>query len=295
MKILLSGTYGQVGSNVLNLGKDKHEIKFFDIDSFDYNNPEKLSESLHNLDFKPDIFINPAAFTAVDAAENEQDVCNNVNNISVQKIANYCKENNIFLVHYSTDYVFDGEGEKPFTEDMANRLKPQNFYGKTKLLGEQAIINSGVNYIIFRTSWVYNAIGKNFVQTMLKLMQEREELKIVADQIGSPTYATDIAKTTLKIIEKINLKNTKEIYNLCPSQQISWFDFANLIKQTAEENNIKLKIRNILPILSNEYPTPAKRPLNSRLDVSKLKNHFNIELPEIKTSLNDCIKKMFNL
>lgn len=294
MKILLTGTLGQVGSNILELGSLSHEIKVLDIANFDFSNPQNLKTALDNLNFKADVFINPAAYTAVDKAETERELCDNINHKSVAVIADYCKKNNLFLVHYSTDYVFNGSGSTNFSEDNVKDLEPLNHYGKTKLDGENAIRNSGCKHIIFRTSWVYNHVGANFVLTMLKLMTEREELKIVADQIGSPTYALDIATATLKAIEKINLQNTNEIFNLCPPEQLSWYDFVLKIKKAAENNGQKLTIKNISPIPTSAYPTPAKRPLNSRLDVSKLKEKLGIELPKIDESLKTCLNKIKN-
>ncbi|HCR85696.1 MAG TPA: dTDP-4-dehydrorhamnose reductase [Alphaproteobacteria bacterium] len=295
MKILLTGDSGQVGSNILELAKNQHEVKALDIEKFDFSQPEKLKSALEKLVFKPDIFINPAAYTAVDKAETEKELCDNINNKSVAVIAEYCRKNNIFLVHYSTDYVFNGSGNQSFSEDNVKDLQPLNYYGKTKLEGERAIQNAGCNYIILRTSWVYNHIGSNFVLTILKLMSEREELKIVNDQIGSPTYAYDIAEATLKVIEKIDLNATREIYNLCPSEQLSWYDFVLKIKKIAENKGYKFKINSISGIPSYSYPTPAIRPLNSRLDVSKLKRQLGIELPEVDLSLSACIGRAINI
>lgn len=293
MNILITGELGQVGSNLIELC-EKQNIEYLapSIEQLDFSKPSQILEQLNALSFKPDIIINAAAYTAVDKAEDEPDLCNKINHQSVAELASYAAENNVFLIHYSTDYVFDGSGKTSFNEDNTKNLSPLNIYGKTKLAGEQAVIDSGCNHIIFRTSWVYNHAGANFVLTMLKLMQEREELKIINDQIGSPTYALDIAETTMKAIEKTDFKDTKEIFHLCPPEQISWYDFAVKIKEIAKENNYNLQIKNIEQIPTSAYPTKATRPLNSRLSVEKLGKELGINLPSINESLSNCFARM---
>lgn len=298
MKILITGEAGQVGSNLIELCRQKN-IEYIapTIEQLDFSKPSQILEQLNALNFKPDIIINAAAYTAVDKAEDEKELCDNINHLSVLELANYSAENNVFFVHYSTDYVFNGSGEASFREDNTTSLNPLNIYGKTKLDGERAVINSGCNYFIFRTSWVYNHIGANFVLTMLKLMQEREELKIINDQIGSPTYALDIANATLDAIQKtdplkIDSGNTKEIFHLCPPEQISWYDFAVKIKDIAKNSGYNLQIKNIEPIPTSAYPTKATRPLNSRLSVEKLSKKLGITLPSINESLQICFARI---
>lgn len=226
---------------------------------------------------KPRFIINSAAYTAVDKAEAEPELCNKINHLAVAEMAKYAAENNIILVHYSTDYVFDGSGNQPFTEDNIANLQPLNIYGKSKLAAEQAIIKSGCKYYILRTSWVYSAVGNNFVKTMLRLAS-KPELKIVNDQIGCPTYAEDIAVNTLKLLR---IAPEFGIYHFTGSEQISWFDFAKMIIPAA----------NIMAIPTAEYPTPAKRPLNSRLNTNKIEN-IGICFPKISESLNKCLCKL---
>ncbi|MDX1949455.1 MAG: dTDP-4-dehydrorhamnose reductase, partial [Rickettsiales bacterium] len=229
-------------------------------------------------------------YTAVDKAEDEREICNAINVNAVKIIADFCKKIDAKLIHYSTDYVFDGSGELPFTEENSENLNPINYYGETKLNSEKEIINSGCKYFIFRISWVYNHSGKNFPFTILKLASERDELKIVADQVGSPCYSMDIAKATLKIIE--NKSSDFGIYHLTPEEYISWFEFAKIIVEKARKYSKPLKVKGILPIKTSEFPVRAKRPLNSRLDSSKALKILGIKLPKIENSLEEFFKKI---
>ncbi len=227
---------------------------------------------------KPEVIINAAAYTAVDKAESEPQICNRINAEAVAEIAAYCAANNITLVHYSTDYVFNGKGDKSFTEDDTANLFPLNTYGASKLTAEKAIAASGCKYYILRTSWVYSHESANFVKTMLRLGAERPELKIVADQIGSPTSAEDIAVNTLKLLDK---NAPQGIYHFVPDEQISWADFAKMIIPQVK----------IIPIPSSEYPTPAQRPHNSRLSNRKIKD-LGIYFPKLEESLNKTLQKL---
>ncbi len=292
-KILIIGTGGQVSTNLIALLKNQYEYEFRAVgmeQGLDLAKADTVYSQLKNLNFKPDIIINAAAYTAVDTAEDERDICNNINNISVNEIAKFTTANQSLFVHYSTDYVFDGAGDKPFAEDNTKNLNPLNYYGRTKLDGERAITKSGCDHLIFRTSWVYNDIGKNFVKTILKLACEREELKIVSDQIGSPTYAYDIADITLRAIKTDKIKTG--VYHLVPQEQISWHKFAVMIIDTARELGFPVKTTNLLPILSSEFPTKATRPLNSRLETSKLRVNFGLQLPSVQQSLTNCLKRI---
>lgn len=291
-KILIIGKGGQVSENLISLLSKNEDYEFLSIGypEIDLSHPQEVYAKLSALEFKPDIIINAAAYTAVDSAEDEQEKCDNINNVSVQEIARYAAKNKVLLIHYSTDYVFDGSGNRPFEEDNVIELKPLNYYGKTKLAGEREVITSGCRYFVLRTSWVYNHTGKNFVLTMLKLAAEREELKVVSDQIGSPTYAFDIADITLKMIAQD--KKRSGIYHIVPEKNISWFDFTNLIIKKAQELGFPLKVKNVLPIYTSDYPTKAKRPYNSRLSTVKLKKDFGLQFPEIQDSLTICLKKI---
>lgn len=285
--ILIFGATGQIGSNLADVLEGQKKLILPAKNEADFSNPGEIEKHLLNLSEVPDIIINAAAYTAVDKAEEEAGLADKVNHISVKKIAKYCADNKIPLIHYSTDYVYDGKEQEAFSEEDEGKLKPLSVYGKTKLAGDRAVQDSGCEYIILRTSWVYDHSGKNFVKTILKLACEREDLKIVSDQVGAPTYAYDIAKVTAKIIDRLPQlpEFPSGIYNACPSEYISWFEFAERIVKLAKESGFEVKAEKILPIPTSEYPTPAKRPLNSRLSVKKLANVFNIRFPNIDSSL----------
>ena len=279
--IVIFGKNGQVGSNLLKIfGKnDDFNIKSFSSAEVDFSNLKALDLFLENLSPTPNFIINAAAYTAVDKAEEEKELADLINHKAVKIIAEYSAKNNVNLIHYSTDYVFDGSGSEPFLEDNTKNLNPLNHYGKTKLDGENAIINSGCKYIILRTSWVYDDVGKNFVNTIKKLAKEKEILSIIDDQIGSPTSAKYIAESTFKIVQKL-LKWEKNfpsgIYHCTSARYISWHDFAYEIVDNLKKENIDLKIKEIKPIKTSEYKTAASRPLNSRLACSKLQRTFII-------------------
>ena len=274
-QIVVIGKNGQIGSALVRLLGDR-AVAFSHNDA-DFSNYEDATKALSVL--SPRVIINAAAYTAVDMAESEESEANKGNVAMPSNLAKYCFEHNIPLVHYSTDYVFSGEGNKPHTEDEAP--SPINVYGKTKLAGEEAIRDSGCDYMIFRTSWVFDSYHKNFLNTMLHLGLEREELSVVSDQIGAPTYAPDIAEATI-----VALGNFKTgTYHLCNKGETSWYDFALRIFEIAKEKNMELKIKRVNPITSAQYPTPAMRPLNSRLDCSRAKSILNVELPDWQESL----------
>lgn len=231
--------------------------------------------------------INAAAYTAVDKAESEPDLAMRINGDAVGIIAEWCKRNNVVLVHYSTDYVFDGTGSHAHKENEATG--PLSVYGQSKVRGEELIAASGANYLIFRTSWVYDETGKNFVNTMRRLFKEREQLNVVADQVGAPTYAKHLAQATVTALS--NIKNMtifpSGIYHLCGGGHISWYEFAQAIFALASRVESGIKCSSILPIKTSEYPTPAKRPLNSRLDCTKAKETLGIGLANWKDALNE--------
>ncbi len=281
-KIIIFGKNGQVSSSLIRFFAEENnfEVRAFSSAEVDFANLNALSGFLVNLEI-PDFIINAAAYTAVDKAEEERELADIINHKAVKIIADFSNKNNITLIHYSTDYVFDGSGFEPFYEDNVKNLNPLNHYGRTKLDGEKAIINSGCKYLILRTSWVYDRNGKNFVNTITRLAQEREELKIIDDQIGAPTPADYIAKSTIKIIKYLNSQANSSllgIYHLTTSKYMSWYDFACEIINDLRSKNIALKVKKIIPIKTSEYKTAAVRPLNSRLNCDKLKNTFNIWL-----------------
>lgn len=277
-KILIFGKNGQVGSalNQLLALEKQFKVESYCRKDVDFSDLKSLELFLKNLKNKPDFIINACGYTNVDKAETERELADLVNHKAVAVLADYSAKTNVILIHYSTDYVFDGSGSEAFNEDNKENLKPVNYYGKTKLDGENAVINSGCNYIILRTSWVWSEDKnfKNFVNTIEKLALEKEEINVVNDQVGAPTKASDIALVTIKIIQKlINLKkDPKEIYHFAGNQNISWYDFACEIVKNLKKQNIKLKLKKINPIRTIDYKTTAKRPLNSRLNYKKINN-----------------------
>ena len=282
MKILLLGKNGQLGwelsKRLLSLG----DVVALDRSQCDLSTPEVIPKVIQEI--KPDIVVNAAAYTAVDKAEEEEEAANIINGHSVAVLAEQAKKHHALLIHYSTDYVFDGLKSSPYTEE--DTPCPINAYGRSKLLGEQAIQKSGVQYLIFRTSWVYAARGNNFIKTMLRLASERDELKVISDQIGAPTSATLIADVTVEVIRQLTSKSQSksisELYHLAASGETSWFGFARLLIESAILNGQHLKLSPdcVVPISTAEYTLPAKRPSNSRLDTTKLRADYRISIPK---------------
>ncbi len=282
--ILVTGSNGQLGSEVQALSSlyPAYTFTFVDRSTLDLNNLCKLEDFFDDKTF--DIIINCAAYTAVDKAEDEKELADTINHRSVSLLSKIAKNKNISLIHISTDYVFDGKNFVPYIE--TNKTSPQGVYGQTKYNGEKAIVNvAAKNTLIIRTSWVYSSFGNNFVKTMLRLAKERDELGVIFDQVGTPTYARDLAKTILDIIP--NLQNeAPEIYHYSNEGVCSWYDFAKTI---FELSHVQCKVK---PIETKEYPTPATRPHYSLLNKSKIKNHFNIEIPYWKDSLQECLNTL---
>ena len=281
--ILVTGANGQLGSEIRELSSDYENNCFFtDRNELDISNLEAVKNYVDKNSI--DVIINCAAYTAVDKAEDDESNADAVNNVAVKYLSQVSKDRNIKLIHISTDYVYDGKNYKPYTED--DIVNPNSVYGKTKLAGEKAMqdINPS-NSIIIRTSWVYSSFGANFVKTMLRLGKEKEQLGVIFDQVGTPTYAKDLAKAILEIIP--NISNEKiEIYNYSNEGVLSWYDFAKEIMRMAK---LDCKIN---PIETKEYPTPATRPHFSLLNKSKIKQTFNITIPYWKNSLDECLKIM---
>lgn len=283
IKVLVTGSDGQVGSEIKALSSQ------YDYD-FIFTNKSQLNiASLENIENftkmnNINVIINCAAYTAVDLAENDEYNADQINHRAVGYLAKVAKENNIKLVHISTDYVYDGKKYKPYIE--SDSTNPNCVYGKTKLDGDNLMIElNPKNSIIIRTSWVYSYYGKNFVKTMLKLGNERESLSVVYDQIGTPTYAKDLAKTILVILPKLENDNV-EVYNYSNEGVLSWYDFSKEIMNIAELECA------ITPIETIEYPTPAKRPYFSILNKKKIKEKFGVIVPYWKDSLVDCLKRI---
>ena len=281
--ILVTGSNGQLGSEIKELSKEYDYNFFFTTrDDIDITNKDNIKEFCQKNSIN--VIINCAAYTAVDKAENDEINADLVNRKAVKKLALVSQELNIKLVHISTDYVFDGKNFKPYCEEY--KTNPQSIYGKTKLDGENEMIKvNPKNSIIIRTSWVYSYYGANFVKTMLRLGKEKESLGVIFDQVGTPTYAKDLAKTILEILPKI--KNEKvQIYNYSNEGVLSWYDFAKEIMKMAK---LDCKIN---PIEAFQYPTPAKRPHFSLLNKAKIKKEFGIEIPYWKDGLDDCLKRL---
>ena len=281
--ILVTGSKGQVGSELQALSANYDYTFFFrDRDSLDITDKEAIKNFTQENSI--DIIINAAAYTAVDKAEDDKENADKVNHLATQYLAEIAKEQNIKLIHISTDYVFNGENFKPYTED--DTTNPNGVYGATKLEGEKAMQSiNPKDSIIIRTSWVYSSFGANFVKTMLRLGKERDSLGVIFDQVGTPTYARDLAKTILDIVP--NIKNDKvEIYNYSNEGVLSWYDFSKEIMRMAK---IECSIN---PIETKEYPTPAKRPHFSLLNKAKIKKEFNLNIPYWKDSLDECLKTL---
>ena len=283
INILVTGSNGQVGSEIRELSH-KYAYNFFFTDRTTLDISSKEDIETYVATNKIHTIINCAAYTAVDKAQTDKTNANTINHLGVMYLAEIAKKKNIKLIHISTDYVFDGTNYKPYLEsDLPN---PNSVYGQTKLDGENALLLiNPKDSIIIRTSWVYSSFGANFVKTMLRLGQEKNELGVVFDQIGTPTYARDLAKTILDILENSKNKNV-EIYNYSNEGVLSWYDFAKEIMKMA---GLACKIN---AIGTKEYPTPASRPHYSLLNKAKIKNEFDIEIPFWKDSLNECLKKI---
>lgn len=300
MKILLLGKNGQVGwelqralqplGQVVALDRHINEAGLCgDIGDF-----SAISEVMNMI--KPNIVVNATAYTAVDKAETDIDQANHINHLAVKNLAELCKKQNALLIHYSTDYVFSGEGVESWNEQ--DDISPVNMYGQTKRDGEIALEQSQVEFINFRTSWVYGTHGNNFIKTMLKLGQIKDELGIIDDQIGAPTGAALIADVTAQVIrfytftpdqKKMSLTGH---YHLAAAGECSWFGYAQLIFETAQLLGQDLKIKQVNPIATESYPTPAKRPLNSRLNTHKLKQTFKIHLPNWKQGVAQVLEEI---
>ncbi len=293
MKILLIGKNGQVGWQLERALAPLGEVMATDKNVIDMAKHNSIISTIQNI--KPDLIVNASAYTAVDKAESDADTAMSINASALSVIATEAKKINAVVIHYSTDYVFDGAKNKPYTEN--DTTNPMGIYGKSKLEGEKMLAEAGVPYLIFRTSWVYDTRGKNFLLTMLRLAQEREEMRVVNDQTGSPTWAKMIAMATSQIISQGSkdiqgfIQENKGIYHMTSAGETTWYNFAkNIIENAAGQKNFKVK--SIIPITTNEYPTPAKRPQYSVMDNSKLKNTFNISIPSWEKGLKLVLEEL---
>lgn len=293
MRILLTGKDGQVGFELQATLAPLGEIVAVDRADCDLADPDAIRALVRQV--KPEVIVNPGAYTAVDKAESEPEVAFAINGTAPGILGEEAARINALVVHYSTDYVFDGTSTTPYTETAT--ANPQSIYGKSKLAGEQALQASGADYLIFRTSWVAGAHGANFAKTMLRLAAERDELKVVSDQYGAPTTARLIAETTALILHDAIRRRDDfpyGLYHLVADGETSWYAYASHVIETARRLGKPVRVApgNIHPIATTEYPTPAQRPANSRLDTTKLRSTFGFRLPDWQQGIDHLLQQL---
>lgn len=285
--ILVTGAYGQLGNEVrvLSANYPEYNFMFTDVDSLDITDKDELIDFVTGNDIR--YIINCAAYTAVDKAEDDAELCEKINAAAVKNLGLAAAEAGAGIIHVSTDYVFDGTSCRPYSEDMPT--KPCSVYGKTKLKGEKNLLKACPNAIIIRTAWLYSPFGNNFVKTMIKLGSERESLNVIFDQVGTPTYAEDLADAILKAMDQtIDTNHDKGgVYHFSNEGVCSWYDFTIKIHEIAGIKTCKVN-----PIETKDYPTKAARPHYSVLNKSKIKQTFNITIPHWEASLKNCIKEL---
>ena len=287
MNILITGSNGQLGSEIKDLVTNYKNFNFFFMDLPELNVCKSEELNTFIVDQNINTVINCAAYTAVDKAEKDEHTAQKVNSEGVLNLVNALKKVNGKLIHISTDYVFDGNHSQPYKE--SDPVSPVGVYGETKRAGELAVLNSSIDALVIRTSWMYSVYGNNFLKTMLKLGHDKDELGVIFDQVGTPTNASDLAKTCLDILAysiEANINSKGKIYHYSNEGVTSWYDFSKAIM---ELGSIDCKIR---PIETKDYPTPAKRPHYSVLNKSKIKTDFNIQIPNWRDSLDKCIEKL---
>ena len=284
MKVLVIGSEGQLGSELKKISKNYYNVSWFfsSIKTLDLSDLNSINNYLSNIN--PTVIVNCAAYTNVDKAEIEIELANIINYNAVEVISRWTNDNNKKLIHISTDYVFNGLSKVPLSED--SHTNPVNEYGRSKLKGEQVCLKNDLSSTVIRTSWLYSSFGKNFVKTMIDLMKKNSSVKVVNDQIGSPTYAHDLAKVIIDII--INSENKSGLFHYSNEGEISWFEFAKSIRDL---HNLDCEI---IGVPSDEFKTLAKRPQYSLLNKLKIKKTFNLEIPNYKQSLQNCIKVIKN-
>lgn len=294
MKILLTGSRGQVGWELARTLSTLGEITALDSREMNLADPDAIRRVMGEV--RPHVIVNPAAYTAVDKAESEPDLARAVNATAPGILAEEAEKLGALLVHYSTDYIFDGSGENPWLEGDATG--PLNVYGATKLEGENAMREKCRRHLIFRTSWVYGLRGANFLLTMRRLMRERPELKIVADQIGAPTWCRGLAEATAQVLAQVASPSRGAdkpepwgVYHMTNAGETSWHGFAQAILELDAPAHLANEPARLLPLPSSDYPTPARRPLNSRLNNDKLERVFGIRLPDWRDALKLCMSQ----
>ncbi|UTW09998.1 dTDP-4-dehydrorhamnose reductase [Marinobacterium rhizophilum] len=294
MKILLLGKNGQVGWELQRALAPLGELVALDRKGLnglcgDLADFDGLRASIRQV--KPDVIVNAAAYTAVDRAEQEAELAYLINADAVQLLAEEARRLEATLVHYSTDYVFDGSGSSPWRE--TNTPAPLNVYGASKLAGEAAILASGCRHLIFRTSWVYGKHGHNFIKTILRLAREHEQLSLIDDQVGAPTGADLLADMTAQALRRMQeTPDLGGLYHLAAEGETSWYGYGCYLVDQARSLGLELAVREIVPIPATEYPSPAIRPLNSRLDTQRLQQHFNLRLPTWQNGVSRLLKEI---
>ena len=277
-KILVTGANGQLGSELRVLSvNSNHEFLFTDVAELDITNREAVDNYVS--EHGAEIIVNCAAYTNVDKAEDDTEMADNINHLAVKNLAEVSAKYKLILIHISTDYVFDGNKNTPYLE--TDPTAPLGVYGHTKLDGEKAVTDSGCDYLIIRTSWLYSSFGNNFVKTIRRLTAEKDSLKVVFDQVGTPTYAADLASAILEIIETGKYKSNSGIYHFSNEGVCSWYDFA------IEIRNLSGNLCDIQPCHSDEFPSKVKRPNFSVLDKTKIKETFGLKIPYWKVSLRE--------
>lgn len=284
MNILVTGCKGQLGTELQKIASNDplHQWLFTDVDTLDICDKAAVEHCFdeHSIE----ACINCAAYTAVDKAEDEPELATLINALAPKVLADTCLKRNALLIHISTDYVFGGDANEPYKVD--DPINPQSVYGSTKAEGERLIRESGCNYMIVRTAWLYSSVGKNFVKTMLMLGDTKDEINVVADQKGCPTWAHDLAIALVALLNKNGKNEVHETFHFTNEGQITWYDFATAIMEIGEK---KCKVN---PITTEQYPTKAKRPAYSVLDLSKIKEYAGIVIPEWQESLVKCIEEL---
>jgi dTDP-4-dehydrorhamnose reductase len=291
MKVLVLGSKGQLGRCLCDqLGVTQHEVIYTSRAEIDIADLVTTKKKI--TDIKPNVVINASAYSAVDKAEEDRQTADLINHLAVANIANTCKYLDCWLIHISTDYVFDGAANKPYSED--DGTNPQSVYGCSKLNGELAICSSGCQYLIIRTAWVFSEYGNNFLKTMLLLGTDHDELSIIGDQIGCPTYGPDLAKAIICTLPFLELFQQNEIYHYAGNSSCSWAELAQSIFDEAERVKILNNKPNIVMITSEEYPTMAKRPINSQLDSSKFEAKFEHKASDWKLGIRASFRSLYN-
>lgn len=288
MRILLFGKNGQVGWELQRSLSSLGKLVALDVDDQelcgDFTHPDGIIQTIHEI--SPDVIVNAAAYTAVDKAESEPELARTINVLAPEILAQESRKLGAWLIHYSTDYVFEGNGTKPWKE--TDPTVPLNVYGSTKLEGEKAIFNSGCLHLIFRTSWVYSARGKNFAKTMIRLAREHSHLTVIDDQIGAPTGADLLADVTIHSIRTaLRQPQVSGLYHLAAKGEISWYGYARFVLDIVRQTGIKLKVapESVLPVSTDAVSQPARRPENSRLDTKKIESTFDLTIPLWQTGV----------